>query len=505
MTSIHRVRKSSWWGTFRPLALVLATIGILTVGVPVAPANGATRSVARAPQPGAWAQLGTAQGQSAAALVHVAGGKDLVAWLAPVASGKAHYDAVELKPHGGIAAAPVDVFGGHDWGGVTAFPTLLKQGNNPLLVFEGGRTSNPSDAYSHGCVVGVKRSASAWVLQKWSLSTDCVNDDHFGATITHDGTLSAAWPGGWAGGNGVLYHIGVSSTIPAANTDQHISTATGDAGSVSETADNRGQDVYAAWMRFFSKPTTKDGLWAADLSKNASPVKAPDTGTNTVTNFPEPVALASPAKKGGVYLAYCDNGSPCGKVELWRYGTKTARTVPGSSSPKAVALSAGPAGRLWIAWWSPTNGTVRVVRTNEAATRFGPVKTYAGPHGCKGDANATIRISSGSQQRLDVVMTCYDYTGSGTHASATQSLVPLQIGASTTAINVKTGGRVTYRVSDVGDPVKGSRVVVGGMQGRTNARGQVTFRVKAGAHAGTLLVVARKPNYLSAATVLHIQ
>lgn len=457
-----------------------------------------------APKPGAWTQLGAAQGGSSAALVHIKGGNDLVVWAPPESSNNYRYDAVELKSKGGTASQPVDVFGGHNWGSVTFSPTLLNQSGNPLLVFEGARSTSGSDPYSHSCIVGDARTSSGWTLQNWSLSASCVNPDNFGSTITRSGTLSAAWPGGWAGGNGVLYRIGASSSIPAAPADQHISTATGDAGRVSEATDSSNQDVYAAWIRFFSKPPSNDGLWAADLSKGSAPIKAPGAGTNTVASYPESVALAAPAKKGGVYLAYCDNASPCSKVELWRYGAKTARQVPQSVSPRSVALSAGPAGRLWIAWWSATNGTVRVVRTNKAATRFGPVKTYAGPHGCKGDANASIRISSGSQQRLDVVMTCYDYTGSGEHASATQSLVPLQVAATTTAISHKTGGSVTYRVTDVGDPVKGSNVIVDGMRGKTNAAGRVTFRVKAGTRTGTFRVLAKKPNYLSAATVLRV-
>jgi hypothetical protein len=140
----------------------------------------------------------------------------------------------------------------------------------------------------------------------------------------------------------------------------------------------------------------EDGLWVADLSKNSPPLKAPDTGTNLVASYPEPVAIASPTGRGGIYVAYCNNASPCSQVELWRYGDKKAVAVPKSLNPRSVALSAGPSGRLWIAWWSSKDGTVRVVRTNEAGTRYGPVETHAGPPGCQSDGNGTIRISSGS-------------------------------------------------------------------------------------------------------------
>jgi hypothetical protein len=271
--------------------------------------------------------------------------------------------------------------------------------------------------------------------------------------------------------------------------------------------DTGSQDVYAAWARFFSKPTSKDGLWVADLSKGSAPLQAPGTGTNLVASFPEPVAIASPTGRGGIDLAYCNNASPCSQVELWHDGASKAVAIPGSSNPRSVALSAGPAGRLWIAWWSATKGSVSVVRTNEAGDVFGPVKTYAGPQGCQGDGNGTIKISGGSQQRLDVVMSCYDglSTPAAVHVSATQSLVPLQIAASTGAVNHKKGGSVTYRVSDVGDTVAGATVTVDGKKGKTDKKGRATFRFPKGAQPGSFKVVASMANYVNASTVFRIR
>ena len=300
--------------------------------------------------------------------------------------------------------------------------------------------------------------------------------------------------------------IGPSSTIPATGSDQHISTAVGDTGSVAAATESKSQDAYAAWTRFFSKPASNDGLWVADLTKGSAPRKAPDTGTNLVASFPQPVAIAAPTGPGGIYLAYCNDTPVCSKVELWRYGAPTAASVPGSSTARSVALSAGPSGRLWIAWWSKTTGAVSVVRTNEAASVFGPVKTYAGPHGCQGDGNATISISSGSQQRLDVVVNCTDFNSSpiANHVSTTQSMVPLQIQASTRSVSHKKGGSVTYRVSDVGDAVPGATVRVDGKKGRTDKQGHVTFSFPKGAKAGSFKVSASKAGYLPAATTLGV-
>jgi hypothetical protein len=492
---------------FRVLALIASVSGLtLSVALGAQAAHGSIRTARPALRPGAWVQLGPSLAGSAPTLAHVAHRNDLVVWTAPVASKKFHYNAVELKPKGGMASSPTDIFGGKDWVGVTFFPVLVSQAGQPLLIFEGGKSDGQTDPYSHGCIVGALRTSSGWTLQPWSLSANC-RVDHLGATSDSKGGLTATWPGGWAGGNGILYRIGVSSTIPAAGSDRQISTAVGDAGSVGAATESKSQDAYAAWTRFFSKPTSKDGLWVVDLSKGSAPRKAPDTGTNLVASYPQPVAIAAPSGRDGIYLAYCNDALPCSKVELWRDGASTAASVPGSSTARSVALSAGPSGRLWIAWWSKTTGKVSVVRTNEAGNAFGPVKTYAGPHGCLGDGNATIAISSGSQQRLDLVVNCTDFLSSpiANRVSATQSLVPLQVRAGTGSISHKKGGLVSYRVTDVGDAVPGATVQVDGKKGRTDNKGHITFSFPKGARAGSFKVVASKAGYLKASTSLGIE
>jgi hypothetical protein len=108
---------------------------------------------------------------------------------------KYRYNAVELKPKGGMASAPTNVFGSGDWSSLTFFPTLVSDGGKPLLIFEGARDTNGTDPYSRSCIIGDLLTPGGWTLQNWSLSANCT-DDHFGATVTGNGTLAAAWPAG---------------------------------------------------------------------------------------------------------------------------------------------------------------------------------------------------------------------------------------------------------------------------------------------------------------------
>jgi len=402
-----------------------------------------------------------------------------------------------------MATAPKDVFGGHDWGGLGQYPVLVLEKGEPLLIFGGSKgDANRSDPYNDGCIVGDLFTPGGWKLQPWSLSQNCIQTDHFGATVMRNGTLSAAWAWG-----AIRFRVGTSPSIPAKTPDQLLAVNQGGQGAVGEATDNRTQHVYAVWDRFFSNPPSKDGLYVADLTKKSSPVRAPSTGTNLVGHEPQPRAIASPTGRGGIYVAYCNNAWPCTQVKLWRYGAKYAVAVPGASLPTTVAMSVGPSGRLWIAWWSAQNGTVRVVRTNEAGNSFGPVETHTGPRGCQSDGNANLGISSGAQQRLDVVVGCYGVF-SGTNyqnqAYTTQSLVPLQIAAGTGFISHKKGGKVTYRVSDVGDAVQRATVTVDGKKGTTDKKGQVMFQFPKGAKKGHFKVVASTANYLGASATLTI-
>ena len=218
-------------------------------------------------------------------------------WSAPAGQSHQHYEWVELRPNGGMAAKPADVFGGHDWSGIGQYPVLVLDKGKPLLIFGGSKgDANNKDPYNDGCIVGDLFTGGSWKVQSRSLSQNCIQTDHMGATITPNGTLSAAWAWG-----GIRYRIGTSPSIPATTADQVRATPGGRSGLTAETTEARSGNVYAAWEQFFSKSASNDGLYVANLSRESQAVHAPGTGTNSVAHQLESVAVASPTVRGGIY------------------------------------------------------------------------------------------------------------------------------------------------------------------------------------------------------------
>lgn len=455
--------------------------------------------LASSPAPGTWRMLGPApESSSEPTLLHITQGRDLVLWEVPTGATTSTFKYAEIAQYGGLAAGVKDMFSGHHWTTLIGDPKLLQYRGKPLLIFAGQKTLNKSDPLSAGCVVGAEDGSAGWKIQRWSLSQDCSGaiGKFGGAAVDSKGTLSAAWASNGSGA--LVYRIGIAPTIPAANPDRMIPITHGNLELVDETNDSSGNDhFYGAFYRLFSTAPFHDGLYLADLSAGTGPKQAPGSGTTTEEGaFQEP-ALTSTLGHGGVYAAYCSNTGNCGKVEVWHYGAKKAMGVPGSSGATVMDISAGPSGRLWVAWFNRSTERVYTVRTNRADNRFGPLESYA-VHGCTPDNNARIVLSSGPEQRLDVVLVCVQSSNDKSYARTTQSITGLWLSASTGAINHKKGGTVRFEVTDAGDPVSGATVSVDGKKGKTNASGVVKFTFTKGAQQGKFKVTATMANYYKA-------
>jgi hypothetical protein len=406
------------------------------------------------------------------------------------------YQTITVSAKGKPAASSTDAFNGQHWEALSFSPTLLSSGGKPLVVFDGSKGSN--GPYSLGCVYGARGDASPWTLQNWSLSADCVNP--IGpAAENGSGTLLAAWPGG----QGVLYRIG-TSTIPASGSDSQIVVKTNGAvaSKVGAAADSAGAGhFYVSWTRVFSTNHT-DGIYVKDVTANGATTKVPNTGTNSTNHAGQAsnLAMANRNTHSGVYLASCANAPTC-SLQLWRVGARKAMAVPSSSNAFGEAVSAGPSGRLWLAWFNTSTNKVSVVRTNRAVTKFGRVQTYA--TACA--ENGLLGLSGGSSGRVDVALDCVaNKSGFPTYVYATQVLVPLSVSLSPQTVHNTAAHNVTVTVRDAGDPVAHATVRYGTQHPMTNSSGRTTIHVAKGTSTGAKHVSVSATDYKSGGATLHV-
>ncbi|MGA8682672.1 MAG: hypothetical protein WB592_19505 [Acidimicrobiales bacterium] len=504
-------RRSRWSHPRRMLfgsTLVAACVVLGAAGTSsaAAPARGVPRSaLPRSPAPGKWTALSNnaAQPSSSPTVVWTdKAANATVLWYREIGTSSTFtYEAAVVGPDGSLVTHPYSIFGSSGWLGLSDKPALVAHGNTPLVVFDGTRSFSSTDPYSHGCIVGALASKPDWTPQAWSLSNDCYNPTNGGATETKTGELSAAWPGG----EGVEYRLGTSGTIPATGTDGQIPVASANVGEVGEAADTAGNDdVYVGWEQIFSHPASADGYYVQDVTSDGPVRRAPDSGTNSTNflNLYSDLPITSTNTHSGVFLAYCSNASSstCSLL-LWRVGSAKALKIPRSAGAYHVAISAGPDGRLWIAWYNQSTDTISTVRTNRSDTAFGPVEVYRTPfcfeHGLVG-------VSGGSWGRLDVALQCVNQSLRN-EEYVTQSLTALAVSPDRATIHNTVSHNVTFTVTDAGDRVAGAKVRVAGMSATTGPSGTATFSFPKGMATGDYLVVAKALNYFSAHGTLHVK
>jgi hypothetical protein len=477
------------------LAGAVASISLLLAGMASTQAS-AGAPTATAARPGNWIRLGLSQ-NAPAAVWRAPDARDWIAWSS--ANGK--YSLAIISPGGGFAVKPRIIIKG--WSGVSFTPSLVALRGRPLLVFSG---QGPGPRLSQGCIVGARPASPRWAIQSWTLSQNCAfaNVGYGDATENSSGQLSAAW----AGGLGVEYRLG-TTPYPAKTADQQISIGLAHAESVAEANDQFGNGhTYASFYQFFSKNPSKDGVYVKDLTANGKVLKAPGTGTNTINFAPLRAAIARTSAHGGIYLAYCSNtaasGTPnCNTLLLWKAGAKKPIRIPHSQMAIGVAMSQGPAGRLWLSWYNEQANRVYVARTNKADNRFGPVESYSAP--CIADGNTHPALSGGTYGRVDVAVECWAKGTAAQTLYLTQSFAGLTIQANPSSFRNTHAHTVTFTVTDAGDRVSGAKVKVNGKTKTTGQKGTVTFRFARHTTAGTYRATASLTNYFNGTTAVHVK
>jgi hypothetical protein len=297
------------------------------------------------------------------------------------------------------------------------------------------------------------------------------------AAVGKDGNPISAWGESQPQGNG--YHLGLDPSAPDASL--------GGACCVLEpnvAVDSSTGQVVIAWGAGVATSSTE-----AQILGGAH-VTAPNSAA---FQLQDRTAVTGRLGAPGVYLAYTQgtnqfSGTP---ALLHVDPAAKAKPIPKQKGGQHIAIAAAPQGRLWLLW--ARSGNVYALRTNAAATKFGAIVKVKPPAGYSTIYRLTGEASLGPLDLLGLFQ-----NGGADIGYFHQRILPgLTLTASPT--NVKKGHKVTFKVTDAGDPIKGAKVSIkfGSVKktGTTSATGKVKLTVPAGASKGTRTATAAKSGY----------
>jgi hypothetical protein len=280
----------------------------------------------------------------------------------------------------------------------------------------------------------------------------------------------------WFGTSGVWAHAGLSSATP--NFDYQ--GAFGCCGYDSNIASSPGGTIELAW---YSNGSGHLGVYAEEVASAGSPVGAPVNmpGTSNMGVGEEGRTPLVSTPSGAFYIAYATGYPSLNRIQLWQVGAGSATTiakVPGVGSDATATVAAAPDGRLWVIWKQDVNDSPRVfaVRSNKTVTRFGAIVDAGAPPG----ASTGYRVDgSATTGALDVFGSFAIGTSSGVATWYRRVLPGLSLSAKPGKLHRGRATKVTFAVTDAGDPVKGATVNVAGHKGTTGAKGEVKIALSA--------------------------
>jgi hypothetical protein len=448
--------------------------------------------------PGDWTQL--SQTSSAARYPEVGniaepsmarfGGALQVLWGQQQSSSRQAYYSAILDGNGRVTTPAAQAF---EWDALTKNPTLISLGGQRFLSFSG---LNPGRS-------GAQYFATSGDGLTWSVSNGSMSETQsayaaYGSDAI-DNAGTPVWVGNAGSTSGIRWHIGTSDVNPApAGTDQQFSLGGCCAYNAAAARDEATGVVYAAFYSN-SSATTEEGIQVGRIipgpgafSQAPGSVTTNDYGTNS-SDPDQQVAMAARAG-GGVYVAY-KMGYPSTKsIRILRVDTGATLDFPVSGNVRSVSMGADPAGRIWVVW--NQDNRMRAVHTNRAGSVLGSIGAWGAPRGTDTMWKTT---TSGSEGGADVVVTAT--TQSAINVWHTQIERTLTVSADPGS--VRRGGRVTFSVTDAGDPVAGATVRFGSRTGRTNASGKAT--IAAPGARGTARAKASKAGYNGNLTAVRVR
>ncbi|MHB8794985.1 MAG: hypothetical protein ACYC90_05895 [Candidatus Nanopelagicales bacterium] len=414
-----------------------------------------------------------------------------VLWPQKQSSSKEAYYTAILGADGQIIAAARPAF--DEWDAITKNPTLLSLGGQRFLSFSGlnpGRT-------------GAQYFATSGDGLTWDVSTGSMSETQsayasYGSDAL-DNAGTPVWVGNAGSTTGIRWHVGTSPSNPApAGTDQAYRLAGCCAYDAAAARDEATGSVYAAFYSN-SSATTENGIHVGQIlpvpaAWRQAPGSTQIEGGRASSSDPGQQVAMVGRPGGGVYAAYGMGYPTTNAIRILNVTSGATLDLPRSKDASAIALSAEPDGRLWLTWREGTK--VLAVHTNPAATRLGAVGSWGAP---RGSAYLWKSVIAGTSGGASVVYTATTQNAINVwHTRVTRTL-------SVTAApgSIRRGGRVTFTVTDAGDPVAGARVRFGSRNGTTNGAGRVTLA--APGSSGRAQATARKGVYNPGTTSVRVR
>lgn len=414
-----------------------------------------------------------------------------VLWLQKLATNQQGYFTAVLDSQGRVTTGSTAAFPA--WETLTDNPTLISLGGQRFLSFSGLNPGRSGAQY-----FATAPDATSFAVSPGSMSeTQSAYAAYGSDAIDNAGT--PVWVGNAGSTSGIRWHVGTSPTNPApAGSDQSYNLSGCCAYNAAAARDAATGAVYAAFYSN-SSATTENGIQVGQILPGAAGWRqAPgstevEDGRASSSDPDQKVAMVG-RPGGGVFVAYGMGYPTPSSIRILNVVTGATLDIPRAKDARKIALSAEPDGRLWLTW--SEGRKVKAVHTNAAATRLGAIGTWGAPRGTETFWRSSIAGTAGG---ASVVWTATTQN----RINVWHTMVSRTLSVSADPGAVRRGGRVTFTVTDAGDPVSGASVKFGSTTRTTNGAGKVT--IAAPRSGGSVKATARKGAYNPGVTSVRLR
>ncbi|HVF51975.1 MAG TPA: prealbumin-like fold domain-containing protein [Actinomycetota bacterium] len=462
---------------------------------------------------GKWDKLGPASANfEQPGLARTSDGVLHAVWVRDNASEETKRDLLHaaISPEGTIGTTETIQAG---WNFMWPTADLVVTSDGGLrAVWAGQRSLDSAETNKQMSTATAPAAGSPWTLQ----TGDVTRGPGAGASTVGAGTGPAgSGPDlfSWGATQGVFVHLGTDSSTP--DHDYHAPLG----GCCGYDPDIAIDAVTGkAWIAWYSNASGNEGVWAQEVdTATGAPVGTAHQMPGSVTAFQGEELSSQEIQRtpiiaragGGIYVAYSAGYPSQTKIRLWSIGpdgpATTAATIAktSSSGPELSAPAlATDGGRVWVLWAkSDSSGRPHVYarRSNAAVSTFGRTVHAATPK--TGECPSLYTISANAQpSRVDVVTSLTAGCEADIELWHTQLNPGLRIDSSHDSFTGKQ--KVTFTVTDAGDPISGATVTVAGKNGTTGADGKVTITLGPYPSPKKLIATATLDGFVKDSTVI---